>query len=88
MSLRPGRFPGRQISHRVALQVLDSETQQLTLLRQNMEKYREDFQAADVGGVITSEARQMLRKRQQILHLSDEQVKEIESQFKFKETED
>lgn len=99
LSAQPGQLPDSLreellagagdygVQQDVALQVLDSETQQLTLLRQNMAKYREDFQAADVGGVITSEARQMLRKRQQILHLSDEQVKEIESQFKFKESD-
>jgi len=69
----------------VALQVLDSETQRLALVRQNTEKYREDFQAAAVDAVITADERQMLRKRQQILHLTDEQTREIESQFKFQE---
>jgi hypothetical protein len=71
----------------VALQVLDSETRRLALVRQNMEKYREDFQAAAADAVITADERQMLRKRQQILHLADEQAKEIESQFKFQETD-
>ncbi len=70
-----------------ALQVLDSETQRLAVVRQNMEKYREDFQAAATDGTITADARQMLRKRQQILHLPDERVKEIEAQFKFQETD-
>jgi hypothetical protein len=71
----------------VALQVFDSETRRLALVRQNMEKYREDFQAAAADAVITADERQMLRKRQQILHLADEQAKEIESQFKFQETD-
>jgi hypothetical protein len=70
-----------------ALQVLGSETQRLAAVRQNMEKYREDFQAAATDGAITADERQMLRKRQQILHLSDEQARQVERQFKFQETD-
>jgi hypothetical protein len=75
------------VESNAALRVLDSETHRLALARQNMEKYREDFRAATTDGTISADARQMLRKRQQILHLSDEQVKEIEAQFKFQETD-
>ena len=75
-----------QVQPGVAAQVLDSETRRLAVVQQNTEKYREDFQAAAASGTITAEERQMLRKRQRILHLSDEQVKQIESQFRFQET--
>jgi hypothetical protein len=74
-----------QLESYEAMEVLDSETQRLTVMQQNVEKYRADFQAAMAGGAITAEERQMLRKRQQILHLSDEQVKEVESQLAVQE---
>ncbi len=69
------------------LRVLDSEVERASVLRQNLETYRADFQAAAADGLITPDERQMLRKRQQILHVSDNQAKEIESQFKFQETD-
>ena len=68
-----------------AQRVLDSETQRLAVMQRNLDQYREDFQAAAADGLITSEKRQMLRKRQQILHLSDAQVKAIEAKFGFQE---
>ncbi len=71
-----------QLESYEATEVLDSETQRLAVIQQNVEKYRGDVQAATADGAITAEDRQMLRKRQEILQLSDEQVSEIESQFK------
>jgi len=68
-----------------AIEVLDTETQRLAVIQQNVEKYRGDYQAAMAGEEITAEDRQMLRKRQEILHLSDEQVREIESQLSVRE---
>lgn len=73
--------PDYQVESYIAVEVLDSEMQRLVVLRQNVEKYRVDFQAAMAGGSMSPEDRQMLRKRQQILHLSDQQVAEVESQL-------
>ena len=70
----------------VALQVVDSETGRLLVLRQNLQKYLEDFKDAAADGAITAEERTMLKKRQKTLHLSDAQVKEVESQVQFKES--
>ncbi len=70
-----------QVESYIAVEVLDSEVQRLAVMQQNVEKYRADFQAAMAGGTISAEDREMLRKRQQILHLSDEQVAEVESQL-------
>ena len=70
-----------------ALQVVNSEAQRLSALQQNVEGYRADFQAAAADGVITADERQMLRKRRQILHISDDQAREIESRFKIQETD-
>jgi tetratricopeptide (TPR) repeat protein len=69
----------------VALQVVDSEVKRLVVLRQNMEKYLEDYKDAAADGQITAEEREMLQMRQKILHLSDAQVKEVEAQFPARE---
>jgi hypothetical protein len=73
------------VDSETAVQVLNSEVQRSDALRRNMETYRADFQAAASDGVITTEKRQMLHRRQQILHLSTDEVKEIESRFKVDE---
>ena len=69
------------VQNDTALRVLDSETQRLEVVRKNMEQYRQDFAAAYAGGAIGPDEREMLRKRQQILHLSDDQVREVEARF-------
>ncbi len=75
------------VQNDTALQVLDSETQRLDVVRKNMEQYRQDFAAAVAGGSVSPDEREMLRKRQQILHLSDDQVREIEAQFQARPTD-
>jgi len=69
----------------VALQVVDSEVKRFLVLRQNAEKYQDDFKDAAADGTITPEERSMLRRRQQILHLSDAQAKEVEARFQVQE---
>jgi tetratricopeptide (TPR) repeat protein len=71
----------------VALQVLESEVKRFLVLRQGVEKYSEDFRDAAADGIITADERAMLRKRQQILRLSDAQVKQTEAQFQVREKE-
>jgi hypothetical protein len=67
-----------------ALQVVDSEGERLLVLKQNVEKYAEDFQDVSADGTISAEEREVLRKRQKTLHLSDAQVKEVEARFPMK----
>jgi len=69
------------VQNDTAVHVLDSEAARLDVVRKNMEQYRQDFAAASASGAISPDEREMLRKRQQILHLSDDQVREIEAQF-------
>jgi len=71
----------------VALQVVDSEVKRFLVLRQGVEKYKEDFADAAADGIITPDERAMLRKRQQILRLTDAQVKEVEAPFQVRETQ-
>jgi tetratricopeptide (TPR) repeat protein len=65
----------------IALQVVDSEARRLLLLKQNMQKYGEDFKDVAVDGTVSADEREVLRKRQKTLHLSDAQVSEVESHF-------
>jgi len=69
----------------IALQVVNSEVGRFLVLKQNEQKYQDDFKDAASDGVITAEERVMLKRRQQILHLTDAQVKDIESPFRCKE---
>lgn len=71
----------------VALQVVDSEVKRFLVLRQNVEKYLDDFKDAASDGGISAEEREMLGKRQKILHLSDAQVKEVEARIQVREGE-
>lgn len=64
-----------------ALQVVDSEARRLVVLKQNMQKYGEDFKDVAADGTVSADEREVLRKRQKTLHLSDTQVSEVESHF-------
>ncbi len=64
-----------------ALQVVDSESRRLLVLKQNMQKYGEDFKDVAADGTVSADEREVLRKRQKTLHLSDAQVGEVESHF-------
>jgi tetratricopeptide (TPR) repeat protein len=68
----------------VAMQVVDSEVKRILVLKQNSAKYEEDFRDAAADGVISSDERAMLSKRQKILALPDAQVKEVEARFSAK----
>jgi hypothetical protein len=61
--------------------VVDSETQRLRVLIRNMEKYQEDFRDVAADGAVSAAEREMLRKRQKTLHLSDAQVRAVEARF-------
>ena len=69
------------IPEATALQVVDSEASRLLVLKQNMQKYGEDFKDVAADGAVSAEEREVLRKRQKTLHLSDAQVSEVESHF-------
>ncbi len=70
----------------IALQVVDSEVGRFLILRQNVQKYLEDFKDAASDGLIAADEREMLKKRQKVLHLSDSQAREVEAQFQVRET--
>jgi hypothetical protein len=74
-----------EVKQGTALQVVDSEVKRFLVLRQNMEKYKEDFHDAAADGAISADERAMLQKRQKILHLSDGQAKEVEAAFRVRE---
>jgi hypothetical protein len=61
--------------------VIDSETRRLRVLLGNMEKYQEDFKDVVADGAVSPTEREMLRKRQKTLHLSDAQVRTVEARF-------
>ena len=69
------------VSEASALRVVDSEARRLLVLKQNMQKYGEDFKDVAADGAVSADEREVLRKRQKTLHLSDAQVSEVESQF-------
>ena len=69
------------IQEAIALQVVDSEAWRLLALKQNMQKYGEDFKDVAADGAVSADEREVLRKRQKTLHLSDAQVSEVESHF-------
>lgn len=69
------------IHEAIALQVVDSEAWRLLALKQNMQKYGEDFKDVAADGAVSADEREVLRKRQKTLHLSDAQVGEVESRF-------
>jgi len=69
----------------IALRVVDTEVARVLFLRRNMEKYKDDFKDAAADGAITADERAALRGRQKVLHLSDAQVKQVESPFRAKE---
>lgn len=73
--------PDYGVKEGIAMQVVDSEAKRLLVLQQNMDKYREDFKDVASDGMVSPDERAMLLKRQKTLHLSDDQVKEVEAQF-------
>ena len=73
--------PDYGVKEGIAMQVVDAEAKRLLVLQQNMDKYREDFKDVASDGVVSPDERTMLLKRQKTLHLSDDQVKEVEIQF-------
>jgi tetratricopeptide (TPR) repeat protein len=67
-------------------QIVESEVNRLRVVRHNQDEYRQLFRESVADGVITPEKREVLRGRQQSLSLSDAQVKQVELEFKFRET--
>jgi tetratricopeptide (TPR) repeat protein len=74
-----------EVKEGIALRVVDSEVMRFLIVRRNMEKYKDDFKDAAADGTVTADERAALRGRQKVLHLSDTQVKQVESQFRVKE---
>jgi hypothetical protein len=64
-----------------AREVIHSEVRRLRVLIQHMEKYAEDYKDIAADGAITPSEREMLRKRQTTLHLSDAQVRAVEGRI-------
>jgi hypothetical protein len=69
----------------VARQVVDSEVKRFLLLRQNQQKYQELFEELVEDGSISTSERATLRNAQRSLHLPDDLVREVETQFQFTE---
>jgi tetratricopeptide (TPR) repeat protein len=76
-----------QVPPAVALQVIESEENRMLVVKQNQDKYRQLFEGLVKDGVISKVEREILRNRQETLHLSDAQVKEVEAQFHFQENQ-
>lgn len=62
----------------VAARIVDSEFDRLRVLRENGQKYSELYKELAADGRISPDEREILKRRQRTLHLSDEWVKEAE----------
>ena len=74
-----------QVPPAVALQVIESEKNRLLVVKQNQDKYRQLFEDLAKDGIISKTEREILQNRQETLHLSDAQIKDVEAQFHFQE---